>query len=786
MRADAAFQRRVLRVFEDMLDQPPATRKTWLEEACGEEPAMLKAIRAMVDASAGAQYLPTSPSETCSVVEDEVAPVRIGHYRILDELGRGGMGVVYLGERDDGLFDHRVAIKVMRRTLLSERALARFANERRILARLRHPHIAQILDGGLTPDGTSYIVMELISGRPITDFCNEGGIGLARRLDLFEQAAEAIEYAHRNLIVHADIKPSNVVVEEGFGVKLLDFGVARLLDDGEAGRHEGFTPGYASPARAEGAPATPADDVYAAGVLFGGLVEGQPGVDADLRAVVAKATAADVETRYGAVSELRDDLGRWRLNRPVRAAPPVRRRRAQLFWRRHRLALSLSGFATVALLAALATISGLYVQSERRRALAEQRYTASLHMADYIIGSADPALARTPGALPLRKQLVEQTGAYLRGLETSRTSSPALQREIAAGYLRMAKIYGLDPSGGLGDLPAAEASLAHAEILIAEAARLAPEAPELLLLRGQAKLLEGSTIFDQPTGPVARRSLAALVQSRAFFKRYLERAPGDIEARLGLWGAEIMPERDDAYLGRPADGLALVQADLSYANLPVQTIAQRKERDFYLNGSYLLLGEGLSKREPRPALAYFDKLIDHVAQMQRGGSSDWESDLTQASGLAERSEVEVKLGDVTAAMRDNQAAIASIEHLYLIERNHEMGAYLSHIRTHQADLLSRLHRFAEARRTSDAAIAWFRGDAAADPKDGSRLRLLALALSARVKLENRSGARGAACSVGRDAATTWRSVGLLHAAMPTDQQPGGPAAQMPQSPSASC
>ena len=786
MRFEAAFERRVLRVFEDMLDQPLDTRERWLEKVCGEEPAMQDAVRAMVDAGASSGYLPTSPSETWSALEDEVVPARVGHYRILRELGRGGMGVVYLGERDDGLFDHNVAIKIMRRTLLSERALARFANERRILARLRHPHIAQILDGGLTPDGTSYIVMELISGRPITEHCDGRGVGLPGRLDLFAQTADAIEYAHRNLIVHADIKPSNVVVEEGFGVKLLDFGVARLLDEGEEGRQEGFTAGYASPARADGMPATPADDVYAAGVLFGELVQGQPGVDADLQAVVTKATAADVENRYGALSELRDDLVRWRANRPVRAAPPGRRRRAYLFWRRHRVSLSLSVSATLALLAALATISGLYVQSERRRALAEQRYTASLRMADYIIASADPALARTPGALPVRKQLVEQTGAYLRGLETSRTPSPALQREIAAGYLRMAKIYGLDPSGGIGDLAAARASLAHAETLIAEAARQAPEAPELLFLRGQAKLLEGSAIFVEPTGSVARRSLIALAQSQSFFKRYLQRVPDDIEARLGLWGAEIMPERDDTYLGRPADGLALIETDLLKAAIPVHTIAQRKERDFNLNGSYLLLGEGLSDRQPRPALAYYDKLIDHVAQMQRDGSSDWESDLTQASGLAERSETEMKLGDLTPAMRDNQAAIASLEHLYLIERDHEMGAYLSHIRTHQADLLARLHRYADARRTSDAAITWFRGDAAVDPKDGSRLRFLALALSARAMLEVRSGARSAACSVGRDAATVWLSVGLLHAAMPTDHQAGGPEARTAQIVSASC
>ena len=771
MKPDAAFNRRVMRVFEDMLDQPHPTRDTWLDRTFSDEPAIRDAVRALADASRSSSFLPTSPPEP-RTRDDDAVPARIGHYGIIRELGRGGMGVVYLGERDDGLFEHKVAIKVMRRTLLSERALARFATERRILARLRHPHIAQMLDGGLTPNGGSYIVMELIGGVPITTYCAERCLDLRTRLALFREAGDAIEHAHRNLIVHADIKPSNVIAEDGFGVKLLDFGVARLLDENEDG-HEGYTPGYASPDRIEGLPATPADDIYAAGRLLGELCEGQAGVDGDLLAVIAKAASADPDRRYAAIGELLDDLDRWRTHRPTMAAPPDRRRRALLLWRRRRIALTTSAVAALALLIALTTISTLYLQSERRRALAEQRYAASLHMADYIIGSTDPALARVPGTLPLREQLVEQTGAYLRALETNRSSSPALKREIAAGYLRMAQVYGLDPSGGIGDLPAAKASLRHAGELIDAAAAQAPDAPELLYLRGEAKLREGSGIFVEPGGAVARQSLAALTQAQGFFRRYLARVPGDAEAQLGLWGSEIMPERANLYLGRPTAGLGVIEADLAKPPIPVFTIAQRKERDFYLNGSYLLLGEGYAGSQPKRALAYYDKLVDHVTQMQRDGSSDWESDLTQTSGLAERSDIEAKLGDLAGAVRDNQRAVASLAHLYLIERNHMMGFYLNDIRAHLAELLAQMHRYPEARRTSDAAISWLRGDVAAAPLDGSRLRVLGLVLAARASIEDRSGARAAACSAGRQFDDVWRSVDRLRAATPSDAEPSG-------------
>lgn len=775
MKGDAAFNRRVLRVFENLLEAPPATWAHRLDTTCADEPQVRDAVRAMIDAHRSGNLLPTLPPAPRMVPEDGPAPSRVGQYRVLSELGRGGMGVVYLAERADGLFDHRVAIKLMRHASLSERARAKFTTERQILARLRHPHVAQMHDGGTTESGAPYMVMECIEGAPITEHCDAKRVDLHGRIALFNEACAAIEFAHRNLVVHADIKPSNVVVEEGFGVKLLDFGVARLLDELVEAGDGGYTRGYASPARVAGSPATPADDVYSAGALLGELIAGQPGVDGDLTAIVARATATDAQRRYGAMGELIDDLGRWEAHRPVRAAPPGRRRRAALFWRRHRLGLSVAAVLTLVVAVGLTIVSALYLQSERRRALADQRYAAVQHMADYIFGVVDPGLAHVPGALATRERLLRRTGAYLAGLERDGDAPPALKREIAAGYLRMAKVYGLDPSGGIGDLPAAQASLARADRLIDSAAAADPDAPELWKLRGEAKLLAASAVYDAPSGPVATESLAAAQASQAMYRRYLRQVPGDIDAQLALWTAEVVPERAYNYLGRPAAGLPAIERDLVNAKIPVRTAAQRKERDFTLNGSYLLLGEGYSYGQPGRALAYFNRLVDGVRQLQVAGQSDWELDLTRASGLAGRARLELDLHDAQSALRDDREAVQELHRLYLADGNHVVGWFLHYVEMRLGNTLAHLGRFAEARQASDASLAWFRSELVGHADDPSRRRMYMIAVEARALLEDRASARDPACRVAREAmkllAPTKPGAGT-----PSDSGPDGPLA----------
>lgn len=286
-------------IFQTALDAPQAERSRYVMEACGADAelrAHVEALLAQHDAAGDFIETPaialtgsrsflstvrTNPS-TDSYVDPAVGR-RIGAYRVVRELGRGGMGAVYLAERDDSEFRHSVAVKLIKRGMDTDFILRRFRNERQILATLDHPHIAKLLDGGTTDDGLPYFVMEFIEGQPVYRFCDERQLTVRERLALFRKVCDAVHYAHRKLVIHRDIKPSNILVTADCQPKLLDFGIAKVLNpelvaditaDPTATAMRLMTPEYASPEQAQGQPVTPATDVYSLGVLLYELLTG--------------------------------------------------------------------------------------------------------------------------------------------------------------------------------------------------------------------------------------------------------------------------------------------------------------------------------------------------------------------------------------------------------------------------------------------------------------------------------------------------------------------------------
>lgn len=352
---------------------------------------------------------------------------RIGPYRVLGLLGRGGMGEVLLAERADGEFEQRVALKLLPAERLAEDNVRRLRHERQILARLRHPHIATFHDGGVTEDGMPYFAMELVEGEPITVYCDARRLGIEARLALFDPVCKAVRYAHRNLIVHRDIKPDNVLVTADGVVKLLDFGIAKLLDDAESTLSEQrfLTPGFAAPEQLRGEPTSTAADVYALGVLLYELLCGrrphgrqtdpaamlravledtplppsralvasdlaaasargstpaalQRRLQGDLDTIVARALAKDPTERYPSVEALRLDLIRHLASEPVSARPSTRSYRLRKFVARHRIGVTLTSFIVMATLSGALWIGLLYARAERNlsRALAAELASA--------------------------------------------------------------------------------------------------------------------------------------------------------------------------------------------------------------------------------------------------------------------------------------------------------------------------------------------------------------------------------------------------------------------------
>ncbi len=356
---DPARWAQIDRVLSAALDVPPNERDAFIASQSASDPSLGEAVRALLVAGDAPSIFDSDGAQVRDALLREVAgewvanPVdapSIPRFRIERELGRGGMGTVFLAARSDGEFEQLAAIKVLRRGVDTDDVLQRFRRERQILASLDHPNIARLLDGAATDDGRPYLAMEFIDGDPITSWCESRSLSPQEILALFRQICLAVEYAHQRLIVHRDIKPSNILVSASGTPKLLDFGIAKLLDDTAEGEgtphtrtgHLYATPRYASPEQVRGDPITTGTDVYQLGVLLYRLLTGAHpignddasleqmrsavlhGIDrapstvpgraylgGDLDAIVLKAVRVDANTRYGSVSAFREDIDRY-------------------------------------------------------------------------------------------------------------------------------------------------------------------------------------------------------------------------------------------------------------------------------------------------------------------------------------------------------------------------------------------------------------------------------------------------------------------------------------------
>jgi serine/threonine protein kinase len=274
--------------FQTAVELPPGEeRAAFVARACGADASMRERVESLLAAHERAEGFIESPAYEGlaeSLAGDEARQEvdrRIGHYRIVREIGRGGMGAVYLAERDDGQYDQRVALKLIKRGMDTDFILARFRHERQVLATLDHPHIARLLDGGTTDDELPYLVMEHVEGRAVDEYCDALRLDTVARLKLFRLICAAVQYAHQRLVIHRDLKPSNILVNEEGAPKLLDFGIAKILDRDSSSNAEPtatalrlMTPEYASPEQAAGQPVTTASDVYSLGVLLYELLTG--------------------------------------------------------------------------------------------------------------------------------------------------------------------------------------------------------------------------------------------------------------------------------------------------------------------------------------------------------------------------------------------------------------------------------------------------------------------------------------------------------------------------------
>jgi len=317
-------------VFDEALSIDTATRAQWLRERCGSDPQVLNEVQLLLTADRRLRETATltAKSVPAASLAGTFKGLRVGPYELLDAAGQGGMGFVYKAGRVDAAFDKTVAIKLIGVPDLDSDLENAFRHERRILAALDHPNICRLLDAGTTPEGLLYVVMEFVDGQPIDAYCRARALHTEAILTLFAGVCSAVEYAHRRLIVHCDLKPGNILVTPDGEVKLLDFGISRMVSDSRGLTDilsARMTPRYASPEQIAGELITTASDIYSLGVVLQEVVtqNGSRTPDADLDSILSMALRKDPERRYGSVEQFAADLRRYQEKRPVLAREPT-------------------------------------------------------------------------------------------------------------------------------------------------------------------------------------------------------------------------------------------------------------------------------------------------------------------------------------------------------------------------------------------------------------------------------------------------------------------------------
>ena len=514
---------RVAATFDAVREHPDDRRAAYLDTHCPDT-AMRAEVLAMLQAYDRDPAFLEPTTEIAGAVAQSLATGlvgrRVGAYRLIREIGRGGMGIVYEGHRDDEEFDRRVAVKVLPAWSAAP-LVERFRFERRVLAGLDHPGVAKLLDAGTTGEGLPYFVMELVNGRPIDAWCRERQTPIAGRVELVERVCSALAYAHQHLVIHRDVKAANILVTTEGDPKLLDFGIAAMLaDDGAATAgltrtgHHSFTPEYASPEQIRGERVTTATDVYSLGVVLYRLLAERPpyqlaglstfdamhavcevepppmsaAADAarrealrgDLDRIVGKALRKSPQERYGTMAELAADLHAWREGRPVSAATQSVAYRVRRFTRRNRGAVA-AGVALAAAIVAGATATAWQARvAARERDKAQNRFQQVREFSRALIFDVHDALRTVPGTIEPRRLLLDRGVQFLDGLAADAADDAALQEELAIGYRRLGEVQGGAGTDNLGDGTAGLASLEKAARLIDQARLADPRSAERL------------------------------------------------------------------------------------------------------------------------------------------------------------------------------------------------------------------------------------------------------------------------------------------------------------------
>jgi non-specific serine/threonine protein kinase/serine/threonine-protein kinase len=612
----AARWRTVEAVFHDLADQPPGpARDAHVLARCGDDPSMADEVRALLDSDALAAGSHAAP--------DPHLGLRLGAYEVDTLIARGGMAAVYRAHRADDTFQQRVAVKIMDLRLSDAGLVERFKAERQLLATLEHPALTRLLDGGVTPIGEPYLVMELVDGHRIDRYCDAQQLSVVARVRLFLQVCAGLSYAHARRVVHRDLKPSNILVTAEGHAKVVDFGTAALLEPGRISTESRapLTPAYASPEQLTGAAVGPASDQYSLGLVLYELLTGAPAfsdhgsliasmeravsgtppttlVEAataaaaqtratslpllrqalagDLDTIVTTMLAADPAKRHESLQAVADELGRWLDGTPITTRPqswwPRLPRRAGR-WNTPALAVGLAAVGVVALGAVWVSRQSAGTAGQ---VVAEQRRDEARQLAATVLSDVYREVSNVSGSASARLVIVERARRLLDAQLAEAPDDPALRATMAQAYIQLAETLGQPFAISLGDSAGALATFRKAETLVPNDDSLESLALLVRARQGIAELLIRAGAYDE----AARTASTAIEAARRLWEqapldfRVLDRPVGVVYVRVhAVLGHALLRAAD---VTRDIDGVTRALADFE------QTIAiaeQVRRRD---------------------------------------------------------------------------------------------------------------------------------------------------------------------------------------------------------------
>jgi eukaryotic-like serine/threonine-protein kinase len=619
-------------LFADVVEQPADKRMDFLRVKCNGNEEMFREVASLIEASGETDNLIEQNAldlasgigiESANYVEQH-----FGNYRILREIGSGGMGTVFLATRDDGEFSMQVALKIVRQSVADREIIARFKRERQILADLNHPNIAVLHDGGVSEKGEPYLAMEYVEGETLTDYAEKHDLPTREKLKLFLKICSAVSYAHRNLVVHRDIKPSNILVTKDGEPKLLDFGLAKAFESDTSKTQtalRAFTPAYASPEQIQGQNITTASDIYSLGVVFYELLTGakpfnfegksyeeilrtathslpplpsanqrsairDPHLKGDLDNIALTAIRKEPERRFKTVEDFADDIRRYLDGMPISARPNTNRYLAGKFIQRNRIAVVAAGLILISLIAGLAFSLGQAERARKERDRAEKRFQDVRQLSNSLLFEISPKIERLPGSIEARELLVQKALEYLDSLAAESQNDLALNAELASAYEKVGDLQGNIDKPNLSDFAGAISSFEKAKAI---RETLPAEVNNQLRLAQNLRI--SSSIRNRQNN--VKGALADAERAKTIFADLVQNSPASLDLRVAAIEAEIEHGQIYSINNQYAEAIPLFHD----ARDALEKIDQNNQKTRQLTAKvYAYLGNALSWDDKQP------------------------------------------------------------------------------------------------------------------------------------------------------------------------------------------